>query len=48
MDYVILFVVLAFIYFIAFQPKEPFVDELVDNVKKTQVYANKMYQSYFK
>jgi len=48
MDYLVLFIVLALIYFIAFQPKEKFVDELLDNVKKSQDYATDMFGKTFK
>jgi hypothetical protein len=48
MDYTILFIVLAFIYFIAFQPKEKFVNEAIENAKKTQDYAINMFRSTFK
>jgi hypothetical protein len=48
MDYLVLFIVLALIYFIAFQPKEKFVDELLDNVKKSQDYATDMFKTTFK
>ena len=47
MDYLVLFIVLAFIYFIAFQPKEKFVGELLENAKKTQDYATDMFRSTF-
>lgn len=48
MDYLVLFIVLAIVYFIAFQPKEKFVDELLENAKKTQDYATDMFKSTFK
>lgn len=47
MDYLVLFIVLAFIYFIAFQPKEKFVDELLENAKKTQEYATDIFRTVF-
>lgn len=47
MDYLILFIVLAFVYFIAFQPKEKFVNEAIDNVKKTQDYMMNMFKTTF-
>ena len=48
MDYLVLFIVLALIYFIAFQPKEKFVDELLDNVKKSQDYVTDMFKTTIK
>jgi len=48
MDYLVLFIVLALIYFIAFQPKEKFVDELLDNVRRSQDYATDMFRKTFK
>uniref|UniRef100_A0A6C0DUV0 Uncharacterized protein n=1 Tax=viral metagenome TaxID=1070528 RepID=A0A6C0DUV0_9ZZZZ len=48
MDYLVLFIVLALIYFIAFQPKEKFVDELLDNVRRSQDYATDMFKTTFK
>jgi hypothetical protein len=47
MDYLVLFLILAFVYFIAFQKKEQFVDETMDTLKKTQNYVGNIFRSTF-
>lgn len=47
MDYLVLFLILAFVYFIAFQKKEQFVDETMNTLNKTQKYFGNVFRSTF-